>query len=66
MPKLGDTVKLKSGGPVMTIRSFDQRTNWFTCHWFVGRELKTGEFSSSELVDSKPEDEATASPPPSS
>jgi uncharacterized protein YodC (DUF2158 family) len=55
--KAGDIVRLKSGGPVMTIQSlntgiFDQ----VDCKWFVNDEVKKSVFNkhSLELVDELP------------
>jgi len=33
--KSGDTVQLKSGGPIMTIDSYDGK-RYFRCKWFAG------------------------------
>ena len=33
--KSGDTVQLKSGGPIMTIDSYDSK-RYFRCKWFAG------------------------------
>jgi uncharacterized protein YodC (DUF2158 family) len=49
----GATVKLKSGGPIMTVDKID--TDGLTnlsrawCQWFVNQELKTGSFPVSSL-----------------
>lgn len=48
--KLGDLVKLKSGGPVMTVnRNIDQFTS---CIWFhpLTQELKDATFKTEQLV----------------
>lgn len=54
--KVGDTVVLMSGGPVMTISNFV--SNMFTkeinhnrvnCKWFEGSNLKSAEFDTSSL-----------------
>ena len=48
----GDVVKLKSGGPKMTIGSVDQTLNGVVvrCLWFLdNRELKQGNFSLESL-----------------
>ena len=37
--KKGDTVQLKSGGPIMTIASYDGK-RYFRCLWFTKDEDK--------------------------
>jgi len=37
--KSGDTVQLKSGGPIMTIASYDGK-KYFKCLWFSQEEDK--------------------------
>jgi uncharacterized protein YodC (DUF2158 family) len=51
--KVGDTVKLKSGGPLMTITLIELNTVY--CSWFNDKnELKYGQFSPDALIqDSK-------------
>ncbi len=47
--KTGDTVKLISGGPPMTVKqiiSDDQ----ITCQWFAGKKLESGYFPPDSLV----------------
>ena len=46
--KSGDTVQLKSGGPVMTVtEAFDEFGVFkVRCKWFVGTKLEKGEFTS--------------------
>lgn len=46
----GETVKLKSGGPLMTISHVDRENDLFHCEWFDSKgELKSGEFFSTSL-----------------
>jgi len=51
---VGDIVKLKSGGPEMTVRTVptELSPNYF-CQWFAGKKLEQGGFpgDSIELVD---------------
>ena len=52
--KIGDVVKLKSGGPDMTIKKLDStydtkqsKNVWlssYTCQWFAGKKLESGSF----------------------
>ena len=35
--KIGDTVQLKSGGPIMTIKSIDE--SGIRCQWFAGEHF---------------------------
>ncbi|GAB2582469.1 DUF2158 domain-containing protein [Dyella jejuensis] len=48
--KLGDIVKLKSGGPDMTVNEIllsypaKQPTGEYRCQWFAGKKLDTGVF----------------------
>jgi uncharacterized protein YodC (DUF2158 family) len=47
--KTGDTVQLKSGGPVMTVEkiiSFDE----IRCQWFAGKKLESGDFPLDSLI----------------
>jgi uncharacterized protein YodC (DUF2158 family) len=54
--KIGDIVRLKSGGPDMTIvgtaRTIEadlrQKTRW-SCSWFGGKKLEHGSFPSEAL-----------------
>ena len=51
--KEGDKVKLKSGGPVMTVESIttknDDRTGYY-CVWFRGAQKETSNFRE-EVLD---------------
>ena len=38
--KPGDVVYLKSGGPKMTVKEFDQKVNEVICEWFNENDLK--------------------------
>ena len=42
--KLGDTVRLKSGGPLMTIESIDEY-EIATCVWFDKKVLSSSQFN---------------------
>lgn len=48
--KIGDIVKLKSGGPDMTVKSLPtQMTSTFGCQWFAGKKLESGPFPAQSL-----------------
>ena len=49
--EIGDTVKLNSGGPLMTIQHFND--DKCVCRWFDGNELKSSEFYNSEIYVSE-------------
>jgi len=53
--KVGDIVKLKSGGPVMTVKVSE--THYVGCQWFIGKILAEGLFLVSSLAP--PETENT-------
>ncbi|EPP4132714.1 YodC family protein [Vibrio vulnificus] len=45
--KTGDIVKLKSGGPDMTIQGKGPAGYW--CQWFAGKKLERGQFPADSL-----------------
>lgn len=51
--KIGDLVKLKSGGPDMTVRHIsvadDGSVNYLSCQWFAGKKLDDGRFPKESL-----------------
>jgi len=51
--KAGDLVKLKSGGPVMTVEAVYPAPNLVICEWFVNGELRTARFPKECLVEAK-------------
>ncbi len=52
--KPGDVVRLKSGGPSMTVEKIGAE-GWIVCNWFAeGKELKTGTFVADALEPAKP------------
>jgi uncharacterized protein YodC (DUF2158 family) len=55
--KLGDTVQLKSGGPVMTVGAQAAGTSGYSCLWFHGNELKHGVFRLEQLKKAEPDKE---------
>ena len=52
---VGNIVKLKSGGPEMTVKSVHGEQDLYTCQWFAGKKLEQGNFpgDSLEQVPSK-------------
>ena len=52
---IGDIVKLKSGGPEMTVRKVninmnDKFSGSYQCQWFAGKKLDSGVFPQESLV----------------
>lgn len=47
---IGDTVMLKSGGPIMTIDNLSAITNDAKCQWFDGNNLLDGWFNLKGLI----------------
>ncbi|PYC18758.1 DUF2158 domain-containing protein [Pseudomonas jessenii] len=51
--KVGDIVKLKSGGPDMTVRYVENNNGtqpYLHCQWFAGKKLEDGSFPSNSLA----------------
>jgi uncharacterized protein YodC (DUF2158 family) len=46
---VGDIVKLKSGGPDMTVQNIGAGGNGYRCQWFAGKKLEDGFFSTESL-----------------
>ena len=47
--KCGDVVKMKSGGPKMTVSNFCKNEGWL-CQWFnEDRDLQYGSFQADQL-----------------
>lgn len=46
---VGDTVRLKSGGPAMTVQLVANDGSMAYCTWFEGETLKTGAFALATL-----------------
>lgn len=46
---VGDIVKLKSGGPDMTVQRWDKVYLYYTCQWFAGKKLESGDFKAESL-----------------
>ena len=48
--EIGEIVMLKSGGPGMTVQSYDDDRASYTCQWFAGKKLEKGVFKETSLV----------------
>lgn len=47
---VGDIVKLKSGGPDMTVRTVPEpASKYYDCQWFAGKKLESGRFPEDSL-----------------
>jgi uncharacterized protein YodC (DUF2158 family) len=59
--KPGDVVRLKSGGPKMTVRKkshnqINEAEPLVTCVWFVNEEIREASFSPENLQPGEPND----------
>jgi uncharacterized protein YodC (DUF2158 family) len=54
--RVGTIVKLKSGGPDMTVNEWLSYSHEYTCQWFAGKKLEEGSFplESLEVVKNEP------------
>lgn len=53
--KIGDTVILNSGGPVMSVKALPtESSSSYTCQWFAGKKLDQGAFKGEQLVSAEP------------
>lgn len=49
--RVGDVVRLKIGGPKMSIATVDEHVSRYMCHWFnKNNELTCGNFHKKQLV----------------
>ena len=47
---IGDIVKLKSGGPEMTVQTQPAASaTYYQCQWFAGKKLESGRFPENSL-----------------
>lgn len=53
--EVGNIVKLKSGGPEMTVRGWSDLNKGYSCQWFAGKKLEQGYFPLDSLELVKPE-----------
>ena len=56
---IGDTVRLKSGGPDMTVQlpPSGGANDSYRCQWFAGKKLEGGYFPAESLEKVEPESE---------
>lgn len=47
--KVGEIVKLKSGGPDMTVKEWSNYHKDYICQWFAGKKLEQGHFQAESL-----------------
>lgn len=52
--EVGAIVKLKSGGPEMTVQT-PEHNGFQAAQWFAGKKLERGNFSIASLIEVKPE-----------
>lgn len=54
----GEIVRLKSGGPEMTVDRLDALSgkDSYYCQWFAGKKLERGSFPADSLVGVTPEE----------
>lgn len=53
--KVGEVVGLKSDGPDMTVRNVpEKRDGYYTCQWFAGKKLESGNFPEDSLEPRDP------------
>jgi len=54
--KPGDVVRLKSGGPAMTVDEIEKKGTALSifCFWFDGAQLEDGEFAPASLAPTEP------------
>jgi uncharacterized protein YodC (DUF2158 family) len=55
---VGAIVKLKSGGPDMTVKQWDSYHKVFICQWFAGKKLEQGNFQADSLEAVPPQPKA--------
>ena len=55
--KEGDLVRLKSGGPTMTVKTKGGFEDDLICQWFSGSKLQNGYFIPSSLIKAEETDE---------
>lgn len=54
----GSIVKLKSGGPNMTVKEWSSYYSKYICQWFAGKKLEEGKFEYDSLEEVVPEPKA--------
>ena len=51
---VGSIVKLKSGGPDMTVQYTEKEGKYLHAQWFAGKKLEDGRFPVSSVEEVKP------------
>lgn len=52
--EVGSIVKLKSGGPDMTVQYTEKEGEYLRTQWFAGKKLENGRFPISSVEEVKP------------
>ena len=53
---VGTCVKLKSGGPDMTVKVYSAYESAYNCQWFAGKKSESSYFPHDSLVEVKTEE----------
>jgi uncharacterized protein YodC (DUF2158 family) len=53
--KIGDVVRLRSGGPAMTVKTEDDGDGQVECQWFEKRKAHSSWFPAKSLTESEPD-----------
>ena len=48
--EIGDTVRLISGGPLMTVNEYNKEKNWVDCIWFNAEDNKCESTFKADIV----------------
>lgn len=64
--EVGDLVRLKSGGPDMTVKEWSRVYKAWECQWFDGKRLRDAPFTEDQLVRPSPKDTSSQTSMPAS